>query len=244
MSVLACSADRGWFSITLGLSEKEPLRRELRNGDRFDRVVREVPVAALFVERATAASEPLPFGNIANQRRSLVDEQGPLARGYVLIGDSSMLTNPTLGHGSSLAFALARHLAGSLRATEASSAQLVDWPEEWSCEELKIWFDSQVPADAALADRFDRLATGRPLAEPNDASRTRDALLAAAAEEPAVARELRRTANMLITPAEMMTNAVVKQAICERVNSDLDLPEYVDSHSRGKFERLLASPSP
>ena len=143
-----------------------------------------------------------------------------------------------------LAFALARHLAGSLRATEASSAQLVDGPEKWSCEELKIWFDSQVTADAALADRFDRLATGRPLAEPNDASRTRDALLAAAAEEPAVARELRRTANLLITPAEMMTNAVVKQAICERVNSNLDLPEYVASLSRGKFERLLASPSP
>ena len=50
------------------------MRRELRNGNRFDRVVREVPVAALFVERATAASEPLPFGNIVNQRRSLVDE--------------------------------------------------------------------------------------------------------------------------------------------------------------------------
>lgn len=74
MSVLACSADRGWFSITFGRSEKEPLRRELRNGNRFDRVVREVPVAALFVERATAASEPLPFGNIVNQRHSLVDE--------------------------------------------------------------------------------------------------------------------------------------------------------------------------
>jgi 2-polyprenyl-6-methoxyphenol hydroxylase-like FAD-dependent oxidoreductase len=241
MSVLACPADRGWFSITLGLSEKEPLRRELRNGDRFDRVVREVPVSALFVERATAASEPLPFGNIANQRRSLVDAQGPLARGYVLIGDSSMHTNPTLGRGTSLAFAQARHLAGSLRATEAASAQLVLGEEEWACEELKIWFDSQVTADAALADRFDRLATGRPLAEADDASRTRGALLAAAAEEPAVARELRRTANLLITPAELMMEAVVKRAICERVNSDLAWPEYVDALPRGKFERLLSA---
>jgi 2-polyprenyl-6-methoxyphenol hydroxylase-like FAD-dependent oxidoreductase len=241
MSVLACPADRGWLSITLGLSEKEPLRRALRDGDRFDRVVREVPVAALFVERATAATEPLPFGNIANQRRSLVDEKGPLARGYVLIGDSSMHTNPTLGRGTSLAFAQARHLADTLRSTEAASAQLVLGEEKWACEKLKIWFDSQVTADAALADRFDRLATGRPLPEPDQASRTRGALLAAAAEEPAVAHELRRTANLLITPAELMMEPVVKQAILDRVNSARALLEYVDFIPRGKFEKLLAA---
>jgi 2-polyprenyl-6-methoxyphenol hydroxylase-like FAD-dependent oxidoreductase len=242
MSVIACPADRSWFSITLGLSEKEPFRRELRDGERFDRIVRAVPVSAPFVKRAMAASEPLPFGNIANQRRSLVDAHGPLVRGYVLTGDSSMHTNPTLGRGTSLAFAQARHLASSLQSTEAASADLVLGEEQWASKELGVWFNSQVAADAALADRFDRLATGRPLAEPDQASRVRGALLVAAGEEPAVAREVRRMANLLITPAELMSQAVVARAISERVSSDLILPEYVDALPRGEFERLLTSP--
>lgn len=242
MTVIACPADRGWFSITLGLSEKEPLRRELREGERFDRIVRAVPVSAPFVERARVASDPLPFGNIANQRRSLVDAQGPLVRGYVLIGDSSMHTNPTLGRGTSLAFAQARHLASSLQSTDAASTDLVLGEQHWASTELGVWFDSQVTADAALADRFDRLATGRPLAEPDEASRVRGALLLAAVEEAAVAREVRRTANLLITPAEMMKQSVVARAISERLNGDLALPEYVDALPRREFERLLTLP--
>ena len=242
MAVLACPADRGWFSITLCLSEKEPLRRDLRSGDRFDRVAGAVPMSANFVARATAVSESLPFGNIANQRRSLLDTEGPIVRGYLLIGDSSMHTNPTLGRGTSLAFAQARHWASSLQSAEAASADLVLGEEEWAHQKLKVWFDSQVTADATLADRFDRLATGQPPAEPDQASRARGALLVAAREDPAVARNLRRVANLLITPAEFMTEDVVKRAIGERVNSNLALPEYVDALPRGEFERLLTSP--
>jgi hypothetical protein len=133
-------------------------------------------------------------------------------------------------------------LASSLQSAEAASADLVLGEEQWASKELGVWFDSQVAADAALADRFDRLATGRPLAEPDQASRVRGALLVAAGEEPAVAREVRRMANLLITPAELMSQAVVARAISERVSSDLILPEYVDALPRGEFERLLTSP--
>jgi flavin-dependent dehydrogenase len=240
MAVLASPADRGWFSITLGLSEKEPLRHRLRDGEQFDRVAQAVPISAPFVDRGKAESEPLPFGNIANQRRSLVDEEGPIVTGYLLIGDSSMHTNPTLGRGTSLAFAQARHLAASLSSMDAISPDLILAEEEWAKRSLKIWFDTQVAADASLADRFDRLSAGRPLAEPDEASRARGALLAAAREEPAVAREVRRMANLLLTPAELMEQAVVQRAISERLASGDALLDFDDLLPRPDFERLLS----
>ena len=243
MAVIACPADRGWLSVTISLSEKDPFRSQLRNAQRFDQIVTAVPVAAAFVECTVAATEPLPFGNIANQRRSLVDEDGPLVRGYLLVGDSSMHTNPTMGRGTSLAFAQARHLAASLTKTEAARADLIVGEEEWASGKLRIWFDSQVSADASLADRFDRLATGEPLAEADKASRTRGALIAAAREDPEVGRDVRRMANLLLTPAELMTKPAVQWALGDRLQKDCAWPEYDDALPRGEFERLLTPPA-
>ena len=240
MAVIVCPADRGWLSVTLSLSEQDPFRRQLRVGDNFDRVAREVPVSLSFLERSKATTEPLPFGNIANQRRSLVDEDGPLFCGYLLVGDSSMHTNPTQGRGASLAFAQARHLAASLDRIDASSVDLVRSEEQWARSTLKVWFDAQVAADAALADRFDTLAAGKPLAKPDEASRARGAMLAALREEPEIAREVRKMANMLITPAELMAIPRIKQAVSERLKSNRAWPEYVEVLPRQDFERLLA----
>jgi 2-polyprenyl-6-methoxyphenol hydroxylase-like FAD-dependent oxidoreductase len=239
MAVIACPADQGWLSVTISLSEKDPFRSQLRNAQRFDQIVTAVPLAAAFVECAVAATEPLPFGNIANQRRSLVDEDGPLVRGYLLVGDSSMHTNPTMGRGTSLAFAQARHLAASLTKTQPATSDLIVGEEEWANEKLRIWFDSQVSADASLADRFDRLAAGEPLSEPDKASRTRGALLAAAREEPEVGRDLRRMANLLLTPAEPMTKPALQRALGDRLKKDCAWPEYDDPLPRGEFEHLL-----
>lgn len=243
MAVIACPADQGWLSITISVSEKDPFRSRLRNGENFDRIVSAVPIASAFLDCAVAVTEPLPFGNIANQRRSLVGENGPMVRGYVLIGDSSMHTNPTMGRGTSLAFAQARHLSQSLEAIEAASSDLVASEEAWANNTLRVWFDAQVGADASLADRFDRLAAGKPLAEPDEASRMRGALLAATREEPEVAREVRRMANMLLSPADLMKKTAVQRAIKDRMRDDCSWPEYADVLPRAEFERLLTRPT-
>lgn len=241
MNVLACPADQGWLSITICVSEKDPFRARLRDGQSFDRIVSAIPVAAAFAGCASAVTEPLPFGNIANQRRSLVDEEGPLVRGYLLVGDSSMHTNPTMGRGTSLAFAQAGHLATSLKKTEAASSDLVLAEENWAKSKLRVWFDSQVSADATLADRFDKLAAGQPLTEPDEASRMRGAVLAAAREEPEVAQQFRRMANLLITPAELMMKPSVQRAMTDRLKKDCAWPEYADPLPRDEFERILAA---
>lgn len=240
MTVLAAPADRGWFSVTLTLSEKDPLRHRLRDGDCFDRVAQAVPASAAFVERGVAQTAPLPFGNIANQRRSLLDDKGPLVRGYLLVGDSSMHTNPTLGRGTSLAFAQARHLADSLADSDPSSADLVLREEKWARERLTIWFDTQVTADAAFAERLDRFVSGKPSIEPDEAARTRGALFAAARDDPAVARQFRKLANLLLTPAELIADPVVQHALAERLAGNGPWPEFVDLLPRTEFDRLLA----
>lgn len=162
------------------------------------------------------------------------------ADAYALVGDSSMHTNPTMGRGTPLAFAQAKHLTSSLNEFHSASAELVTVEEEWAMNKLKIWFDSQVTADATLADRFDKLAVGKPLPEPDEGSRTRGALPAAAREEPAVASEFRRAANLLITPAELLASPVIKQAVGERLKRDGFWPEYFDLLPRRDFERMIS----
>lgn len=230
-------ADAATFSITFTLSEADPLRRALRDGEAFDRAAAAVPAAAPFLARATAETEPLPYGAIVNGRRSLVDEEGPVVAGYLLIGDSSMHTNPTLGRGVSLAFAQAERLALTL---DRAGADLVAAQEEWSRSELGVWFDTQVEVDSAYAAQCAAIARGEDPPDPPFALRAQHALAAAAEGDEQVERALRRLMNLLARPDELRGDAAVVAAVGARLALAPEPAGASDPLPRRRFEALLS----
>ena len=95
------------------------------------------------------------MARIENRWRRLVDGDGrPIVGGLVLVGDSSLHTNPTFGRGASLAFAQAQHLAATAEQVHADPVGYVHAFEDWTASHLGVWYESQVAADGAALERM------------------------------------------------------------------------------------------
>jgi 2-polyprenyl-6-methoxyphenol hydroxylase-like FAD-dependent oxidoreductase len=97
--------DQRTFSITVGPPVDDAALKRIADPDQFERFVAAFPSMAPW--RANGASEPvfgaatpvLVMGQLRNRRRRFVDREGPLASGFVAVGDSLYHSNPIYGRG-------------------------------------------------------------------------------------------------------------------------------------------------
>lgn len=225
---LLCPADDGHLSLSLFMSEQDEFRHFLRQGEAFDRFVSTIPSIAPIIASADATDEPQPFAGIENRRRSLVDEAGPIVTGFILVGDSAMYTNPTLGRGTSLAFMQAQFVARRIdQATSDPRLFCTDY-ERWIRQELGMWFDTQLAADSEICARLRALAGGTPLPPLSRQMADALALQALAQSDAEIADAWHRQFNMLVDPVEVYASAPVREKI------DAFIAAFPDSLS--KFE--------
>jgi hypothetical protein len=97
--------DQSTFSITVGPPVGDQALKRLADPAQFERFV--AAFAAMAPWRANGASEPifgpstpvLVMGQLRNRLRHFVDRDGPLAPGFVAVGDSLYHSNPIYGRG-------------------------------------------------------------------------------------------------------------------------------------------------
>jgi 2-polyprenyl-6-methoxyphenol hydroxylase-like FAD-dependent oxidoreductase len=241
-TVMAFPGDNGTFSLSSSVSTEDPLRLKLRDPERFDRFLANVPVTAPWIDAGEPISDVNPMARIENRWRRLVDGDGrPIVGGLVLVGDSSLHTNPTFGRGVSLAFAQAQHLAATAEQVHADPVGYVHAFEDWTASHLGVWYESQVAADGAALERMTAGLRGEHLPpSENPISRFIAAMFALSATDQEVSRALARIAHLLLTPQELFADA----PLVGRINA------YVEAHptpddppagpSRREFEDLLA----
>jgi 2-polyprenyl-6-methoxyphenol hydroxylase-like FAD-dependent oxidoreductase len=213
--------DNGTFSITVGAPTGEPRLKELSDPRRFERFLAAFPGIAPW--RARGASAPiagpttpvLAMGQIRNRLRRFVDREGPLAPGFVAIGDAAYHSNPIYGRGATSAVvqaalldeALARH-PGDVRAATV-------WLDRRSEIELRPFWDAAVSADrralgdAPNGDVRDPLGWLAGVAEQAFGWFVDRGMLPASRVEPAVFRGLMRAFNMLETPERLFLDPEV-----------------------------------
>jgi len=210
-TVMAFPADNRTFTLTATLATVDPLRKALRDPERLDRSFAAFPITAPFIEVAEPISDVYTMARIENRWRRLVDVDGrALVGGFLLVGDSSLHTNPTFGRGISLAFAQGQHLANTIEEAVAEPVAYVARFEQWTAENLGVWFESQVAADGARIERLEASLRGEHLPPPDDPiSRFIAALNAVAQFDPLVARALAKVGHLLITPAELTADREV-----------------------------------
>jgi len=209
-------ADNRTFSITMCLSDADPLRHAARDAEVFDRIVAALPLTAPWIARGIAITSPEPFANVHDRKRSLVDGEGPVVGGYVLVGDSALCTNPNLGRGVSLALAHAQHLASTVTSVREDPSAYVVAFQQWTDENLGIWFDLQVMIDAHYLRRLAAFFAQ----EPEDSlpvapypARAMCALGIASLQDPRLAIVFRKVTSVLMTLEEALGEPGVEDAI-------------------------------
>jgi 2-polyprenyl-6-methoxyphenol hydroxylase-like FAD-dependent oxidoreductase len=206
--------DNDTFSITVGAPVDEPRLKCLAEPRAFERFLAAFPAIAPW--RARGASVPiagaetpvLVMGQLRNRLRRFVDDEGPLAPGFVALGDAAYHSNPIYGRGAAsglvqaalLDEALDRH-AGDVRAV----ASHLDRRSE---QELRPFWDAAVAGDRrSLGQR--RAPTGTlawlvGMAEEAFGYFVDKGMVPAMRVDPAVFRGLMRVFNMLEPPERLL----------------------------------------
>ncbi|MFC9293960.1 FAD-dependent oxidoreductase [Streptomyces sp. NPDC057011] len=183
-------SDNDTFAVHLVLSTGDPTRGALTDPAVFEAAARRFPASAAWLDLAPEPqSAVLAMAGLDNRWTALADDDGPIVTGLVNAGDSLIHTNPTSGHGASLALRTAQHLAAHVDEITADPGGY----HTWTAQTLRPWFDAQVAADRANSQR---------LAECSPPADGRAAALAACAFDDPVVMRARAQVRHLVRPAD------------------------------------------
>lgn len=235
---MAVPADRRTFCIMIGLSHEDPLRKSMLDPAIFDRVAAEERLCAPWLRAGVGMTPPQPFANVHNGRRALVDDEGPIVTGFVLVGDSATHTNPTLGRGTSLALAHAQELARTAHQAGTDPYGYAARFAAWTERNLGVWYESQSAIDAAASVRLRATFTGEPVPRAAHPARAIEALGAASASDPRIAGLLQRLIGLLMTLDEVLAQPGVAEQIEPWLeNEGRQFPP--SALTRRRFEQLV-----
>lgn len=209
--------DRGTFSITVGPPTDDHSLKRLHDPEQFERFVSAFPAMAPW--RADGASEPvfgpttpvLVMGQLRNRMRHFVDDQGPLAPGFVAVGDALYHSNPIYGRGCPSALMTAELLDEAIGRHPDDPIAMARWYHA-ACEtHVRPFWDAAVASDRRI------LGERRAFASSNRAALVQMAeeafgwfvdrgVVPATRIDPVVFRGLLRAFHMLDTPDDLMWN--------------------------------------
>lgn len=237
---LCYPADGTVFGATMTLSMQDPLKGKCRDPQAFARVFGAIAAFDGWLEGSEAISEPEVTARIENCWRTLLDDGRPAVGGLLLVGDSAMHTNPTLGRGIGLAFLQAARLPQLLERHPPGSPELLAALEAWRTQELGPWYLTQADADARRLAQLREALAGEEAAEPTDErGRFAAAVAIAAAEDPYVAEKSMRMFHMLATPGEVAADPRVQQAVDKVFERGASLVPSHSGPARAEFEAAL-----
>lgn len=232
-------ADGAAFAATMVLSMHDPLKAKCRKPEAFERFFGAVPAFRGWLEDSEPISDLEVTARIENCWRTTLDEGRAAVSGFVLIGDSAMHTNPTLGRGVSLAFLQAKKLADLLERHDPGSPDLVVDLERWRSDELGVWYLSQAAADARRSEEMRHTANGGELQEPvDDQARFAAAMAIATAEDSYVAERALELFHLMSTPVEVAADLRVREAVHGVLQRGGSL-RRITGPGRTEFERML-----
>lgn len=237
---LAVLGDRRTFCLVMILSNDDPHRQALSTPEIFDRVASEIPLHAPWLAVGTGITKPQAFANVHNCNRTLVDQEGPIVTGLLLVGDSASHTNPTLGRGLSLSLSHAQEAARSADRVTADPIAHAAAFAKWTEDNIGCWYETQAAVDVAAAARMQAIFAGTPVPQAAYPARVFEALAACAATDESFAEVFQSVAGVL-TP---INDVLKRPGVLERIEPFLDNQGHAFppcSLTRERFEQLATS---
>jgi 2-polyprenyl-6-methoxyphenol hydroxylase-like FAD-dependent oxidoreductase len=208
---MAFPGDRGTFSLLATVAAIDPLRREITTEASFSRFHAEIPLSAPWLDAGEPISDINTMARIDNRYRRLVDDDGPIVTGIVLLGDAAMHTNPTAGRGVSLAFAHAQQLVSTIEGADSPSDFTVAF-DEWTHANIGAWYQLQAGADASMTRRMEAAVRGESLPPPERMEQIRAVMIELSKQASPAGLKLRRMRNLVALPAEVLGDPTVLAA--------------------------------
>jgi flavin-dependent dehydrogenase len=233
-------ADNNMFCMLVLPSLEDPLRLKLRDPEIFDRFINHIPALEGWIPRADAVTDTAILTRINNCDRRLVDADGPIVTGFVLLGDAANHTNPTTGRGISLAYAHAQRFAETVERASRDKVQFACDFDAWTGENLSVWFQSQVQLDGDIMAGMRAAFRGEASPPPSEVTRLSDALETLSHADPVAGAAFWRLHNVLASPMQVFSDAHVTTrigALFDRM--DRQAPPVLGP-TRREFEVLTA----
>ncbi len=237
-TALVFPGDNGYFHVSVAVSRTDALRTQLQDAQAFQAFLEAIEVYRPWLEIGDALHPPLAMGRIENRIHRLVDERGPIALGYCLLGDASVQTNPTFGRGVSLALWHAQAVAEELATFEDDVVAGTLACDAWVGEHLKPWYDLQVSTDEARSGQL----AGRPAGD-HPGGQLLAAITAMSTEDEQVRAASEQVYHMLASPADLWGDRTLMRKVFRRMRSEATAPERSGGPRREEIEQMLASTS-
>ncbi|MBI3785732.1 MAG: FAD-dependent oxidoreductase [Deltaproteobacteria bacterium] len=198
-------ADGRVFSITLAVPLAFQRLKVLAQAPAFDAMVDCIPALrpwadADFAEPIGDRARPVQaMGGLINRARRFVDDRGPLALRFFVLGDAAYCTNPLYGRGCSQGLLHAHFLGEALDAHADDWAAVAVALDRRGRDELEPYYRASILADRDAVRRAEGRAP-RKLVDRMQQRFFEDGVALAMRTDPLVFRAFLRMLNMFETP--------------------------------------------
>jgi 2-polyprenyl-6-methoxyphenol hydroxylase-like FAD-dependent oxidoreductase len=148
VSSLTLPADNGTWSVVLVTSSKDKALRSLREPDRWEAVVRSLPLVAHWLDGTPIDDGLEVLARLEDRYRGFVVDGAPVATGVVAVADSWSCSNPANGRGASIGVLHARTLRDQLRAVGLDDpAAFAGAFHRATAESVEPWYRTTLATD-------------------------------------------------------------------------------------------------
>jgi 2-polyprenyl-6-methoxyphenol hydroxylase-like FAD-dependent oxidoreductase len=215
ISSLTLAADNGTWGVVAVISAKDRPLLGLRDPDRWERLVRSLPLVAHWLDGAPIEEGMITISKIEDRIRTFVVDGEPVATGVVAVGDAWACSNPTMGRGISIGSMHGLALRDTIRkvglddgdAFAAAFAEATD-------EAVGPWFQWTRRGDRHRLAEIDALAAGGQYEPPDPEWELERELGAAAQKDPELLRAFVRAQFVL----EPLDRSLADPAVRARVH--------------------------
>jgi 2-polyprenyl-6-methoxyphenol hydroxylase-like FAD-dependent oxidoreductase len=239
LNTLTIRGDNNSWTVALVPTAGDTPLKALRRAEVWERVARAVPHVAHWLD-GEPLTDVLPMAGVLDRYRRFVIDGEPTVTGIVAVGDSWACTNPTAGRGFAMGLHHAISLRDVLRETGGDPRRLSLRLDEVTEVALTPWYRDQVDRDRRRVADMRDLIEGRP--PKNGASpqhQMQAAFMAAAANDPDVARAWLESFTCLALPSEVMS----RPELAEKVMAFVGAPvPHVPAPTRAELLTLVEEP--
>jgi len=203
---LTLPADNGTWAIALVTSSKDTALRPLREADRWETVVRALPLVAHWLDGTPIDDGVRVMARLEDRYRGFVVDDSPVATGVVAVADSWACSNPANGRGASIGMLHALTLRDQLRAVGLEDpAAFADAFHTATAETVEPWYHATLITDRHRLGEIDAGISGAPYDSPDPAYQLEKSLEVAARHDPDCLRAMLDIRLVLRAPEEVFT---------------------------------------
>jgi 2-polyprenyl-6-methoxyphenol hydroxylase-like FAD-dependent oxidoreductase len=241
VSSLTLPGDNGTWAVVVVASSKDTALRPLREADRWEAVVRGLPLAAHWLDGTPIDDGVAVMARLEDRYRGFVLDGKPVATGVVAAADSWACSNPANGRGASIGMLHALTLRDQLRAVGlADPAEFAEAFHAATAQTVEPWYRATLATDRHRLGEIEAGIRGADYNPPDPSYQLAKALDAAVGRDPECTRASLDIGLVLRTPDEVFAAPGLREKTLELGSNWRDAPPF--GPTRGELLALVSAP--